>query len=186
MSRRPRSPHPQYRGYVDPRDFEVRLEEKEAKRRDEMRAFNLYLAQLRARPPRPPRTAAQREAEWEAEWEWNRQHPEHRWSELSGEERDKLSAPRIVPVIPSFGSGGKYKPSERWIQHVQVSQHSPPELFAKGTGPQILDWLLRSHGHNPRHAMSALNFYINRAGQNLIPARRRLLEHVKRQLEMRY
>ena len=75
----------------------------------------------------------------------------------------------------------------------QVTEHSnaldlEPEVF-KGGAKQIAASLKRSAEHSTRRksgpyrsAMSMLVFYVNRAGKNLSPTRRRTLEAAKREL----
>jgi hypothetical protein len=64
-----------------------------------------------------------------------------------------------------------------------------PNIFRRGTARQIALSLKRSAEHSQRRksapfrsAMSMLNFYINRGGNNLSPSRRRVLERAKDEL----
>jgi hypothetical protein len=67
-----------------------------------------------------------------------------------------------------------------------------PGVF-KGTAPQIARSLKRSAEHSNRRkapplrsALSMLTFYINRAGKNLSPSRKRALERAKDELRKLY
>lgn len=67
-----------------------------------------------------------------------------------------------------------------------------PDVF-KGTAPQIARSLKRSAEHSNRRkspplrsALSMLTFYINRAGKNLSPSRKRALERAKNELRKLY
>jgi hypothetical protein len=64
-----------------------------------------------------------------------------------------------------------------------------PNVFARGSARQVALSLKRSAERSRRRkstpyrsAMSMLNFYINRGGQNLSPTRRRVLERAKDEL----
>jgi len=83
----------------------------------------------------------------------------------------------------------------RWSQ--QVTQHSNAlDLEAgvfKGSPSQIARSLKRSADRSERRkasplrsAMSMLTFYVNRAGKNLSPARKRVLERAKGELRSLY
>jgi hypothetical protein len=67
-----------------------------------------------------------------------------------------------------------------------------PDVF-KGTAPQIARSLKQSAEHSTRRkspplrsALSMLTFYINRAGTNLSPSRKRVLERAKDELRALY
>ena len=84
---------------------------------------------------------------------------------------------------------------QKWSK--QVTEHSDamdlePDVF-KGEAPQIARSLKRSAEHSERRkapplrsALSMLTFYINRAGKNLAPARKRELERAKDELRELY
>ena len=84
------------------------------------------------------------------------------------------------------------KPSARWSHHVMETSDAldlEPNVFARGTPRQIALSLKRSAEHSRRRkatpfrsAMSMLNFYINRGGDNLSSTRRRALERAKDEL----
>jgi len=67
---------------------------------------------------------------------------------------------------------------KQWVKDVKTKKHPPTDLFAKGTAGAIADWLKKEHG-DVKDAMSALNFYINRAGKKLDSDRRATMQHVK-------
>lgn len=62
---------------------------------------------------------------------------------------------------------------------VKVTRHSPERLFADGTAEMIVHWLREEHPGDKAGAMSALMFYMNRAGENLSEERRGVLNHAK-------
>ena len=68
--------------------------------------------------------------------------------------------------------------SELWSGDVKTKKHPPEELFSKGSASEIIDWLVKEHD-GLKGAMSALNFYINRAGKNLNDKQKAKLEHAK-------
>ena len=70
----------------------------------------------------------------------------------------------------------------QWSGKVATKKHPPEDLFASGTADQIADWLKGAH-KDPKGAMSALNFYVNRAGKNLSAARKKVLDSAKGKLE---
>lgn len=70
---------------------------------------------------------------------------------------------------------------QQWVKDVKTKKHPPEDLFAKGTAGQLLAWLKKEHS-DLKGAMSALNFYINRAGKKLDSDRRATLDHVKKML----
>lgn len=70
----------------------------------------------------------------------------------------------------------------KWSGDVKAKKHPPEGLFADGSASDIALWLKSSHG-DKKSAMSALNFYINRAGKNLSASRKATLDAVKKKLE---
>ena len=70
----------------------------------------------------------------------------------------------------------------KWSGDVKTKKHPPEGLFAEGTAGAIVKWLKSAHG-DKAGAMSALNFYINRAGKNLSAARKAVLNSAKETLE---
>ena len=70
---------------------------------------------------------------------------------------------------------------ELWSGGVKTMKHPPAGLFASASSAQIVAWLKKEHG-DLKGAMSALNFYINRAGKNLSSERKSALETAKREL----
>jgi len=68
-----------------------------------------------------------------------------------------------------------------WSGAVHTKKHPPEDLFAEGSATDIVDWLKSSH-KDKRSAMSALNFYINRAGKKLSAKRRAVLDVAKSKL----
>lgn len=79
-----------------------------------------------------------------------------------------------------------------WSQHVTQTSNAldlEPSVFTKSSARAIARSLKRSAETSTRRkggayqsAMSMLNFYINRAGRNLSPDRRRILERAKGEL----
>lgn len=88
---------------------------------------------------------------------------------------------------------GKEGPAPRyWSQHVTKTSNAldlEPSVFTRSSARAIARSLKRSAETSTRRkggayqsAMSMLNFYINRAGRNLSPDRRRILERAKDEL----
>jgi Protein of unknown function (DUF3175) len=76
---------------------------------------------------------------------------------------------------------------KRWVARVKtVSTFPPPGLFNK-SGPVIAKSLAskKVSPKGPQSGMRMLNYYINRAGRNLSPARRRELNKAKTLLSRR-
>jgi hypothetical protein len=71
---------------------------------------------------------------------------------------------------------------ELWSGNVKTKKHPPEGLFANGTAAEIASWLKSAHA-DKKGAMAALNFYINRAGKNLEPTRKAVLDSAKSKLE---
>jgi hypothetical protein len=81
--------------------------------------------------------------------------------------------------------------SKLWVRNVMETSNAldvPPLLF-KGSAKSVAQGLKRSAERSRRRkgtsfqsAMSMLDFYINRAGKNLSPARRAALERAKDEL----
>lgn len=84
------------------------------------------------------------------------------------------------------------EPPEKWSRHVTETSralHLEPGVFTWDDPKRIAASLKRSaeestarKGTALQSAMSMLNFYINRAGRNLDPGRRKVLEEAKREL----
>jgi hypothetical protein len=82
--------------------------------------------------------------------------------------------------------------SARWSAEVTRSSNAldlKPEVFKSRSPAKIAASLKRSAEHSKRRkgsslqsAMSMLNFYINRAGNNLTPAQKLVLERAKPEL----
>ena len=66
----------------------------------------------------------------------------------------------------------------QWSGEVKTKKHPPEHLFADGSASEIAAWLKKSH-KDAKSAMSALNFYINRAGSNLSSTEKSKLNKVK-------
>jgi len=73
------------------------------------------------------------------------------------------------------------KPTKRWVAKVKAdSTHPPPGLFTKSAG--TIARSLASPKVSPKgpgSGMRMLNYFINRAGKGLSPARRAELEKAK-------
>ena len=74
---------------------------------------------------------------------------------------------------------------KQWSGKVETKKTPPKGLFADGTKAEICKWLKDNH-KDYAGAMSALNFYINRAGRNLDVTRRAALEACKDELRKAY
>jgi hypothetical protein len=85
------------------------------------------------------------------------------------------------------------KKVNRWSQHVNETSNAldlEPEVFKSRGAKAIASSLKRSAEHSQRRkaspyqsAMSMLNFYVNRAGKQLSPERKRTLERAKGELK---
>jgi hypothetical protein len=71
---------------------------------------------------------------------------------------------------------------EKWSGEVKTRFHPKPGLFASGSAQEIADYL-HKRCHSFQQCMSRVTFYLNRAGDNLSPERKRTLERVKDLLE---
>ena len=67
---------------------------------------------------------------------------------------------------------------EQWSGDVETKKHPKEGLFAEGTAKEISDWCIKSH-KDLKGAMASINFYINRAGDNLTAERKKVLEDAK-------
>lgn len=84
------------------------------------------------------------------------------------------------------------KPARKWSAEVMRTSDAldlEPEIFKSRSPKRIAESLKRSAEASERRkgtplqsAMSMLTFYINRAGRNLSPGRKRLLERAKPEL----
>jgi len=84
------------------------------------------------------------------------------------------------------------RPDHRWSRRVTETSNAldlEAGIFRSGTAREIAQSLKRSSLRSRRRkgtpfqsAMSMLNFYINRAGTNLPPSRRKVLEDARREL----
>ena len=70
---------------------------------------------------------------------------------------------------------------EKWSAKVKTKVEPPEDLFASGSATDIAEWLKSSH-KDLKSAMSSLNFYINRAGDNLSSSRVATLDNAKQKL----
>lgn len=82
---------------------------------------------------------------------------------------------------------GRNRSGKRWVASVKtVSTFHPPGLFKKGA--PVIAKSLASRKVSPKDTQSGmrmLNYYINRAGRNLSPSRRRELNKAKTLLSKR-
>jgi hypothetical protein len=70
----------------------------------------------------------------------------------------------------------------KWSGDVKTKKHPPEGLFAEGSAGAIVKWLKSAHA-DKKGAVSALNFYINRAGKNLPAERKAVLDSALKTLE---
>ena len=70
---------------------------------------------------------------------------------------------------------------KKWSGSVEPHKHPPEDLFGAGSAAAIATWLKNTHVEL-KDAMSALNFYINRAGENLSAERIAELDSAKSEL----
>ena len=78
------------------------------------------------------------------------------------------------------------KKDEHWSDDVTKNEkwHPPAGLFKES--PEKIARTLKRNSKNRQQAMSRLNFYINRAGDNLSKADRKRLETAKEKLKALY
>jgi uncharacterized protein DUF3175 len=86
----------------------------------------------------------------------------------------------------------KTSPSKKWSKHVNQTSNSldlETNAFKSGSAKKIASSLKSSAEKSKRRkagpfqsAMSMLNFYENRAGKNLSPSRKKVLENAKVEL----
>jgi hypothetical protein len=67
---------------------------------------------------------------------------------------------------------------EKWLGKVKAKWHPRPGLFEEGSAQEIAETLKSNH-KDLKSSMSALNFYINRAGKKLGSERKAVLENAK-------
>jgi uncharacterized protein DUF3175 len=101
-------------------------------------------------------------------------------------------SPRPAATRARPAQARKKKATRRWSHQVMETSDAldlEASIFRRGSARQIALSLKRSAEHSQRRksppfrsAMSMLNFYINRAGSNLSPTRRRVLERAKDEL----
>lgn len=94
------------------------------------------------------------------------------------------------------GAAGRGSPRRRWSQHVTETSDAldlEPSVFARGSARRVARSLQRSAEQSQRRksspyrsAMSMLTFYLNRAGAQLSPTRRKVLESAKGELRKLY
>jgi hypothetical protein len=108
-----------------------------------------------------------------------------------GEDPNFIDTDRPLPVISSVVSS-PMSTKEKWSQ--QVTEHSnaldlEENVFSQHNPKAIARSLKRSAEHSRRRrsspyrsAMSMLTFYINRAGKDLDPTQRQVLEEAKDEL----
>jgi len=87
-------------------------------------------------------------------------------------------------------------PTKKWSQHVTQTSNAldlEPGVFSRDDPASIARSLKRSAERSQRRksdpyrsAMSMLTFYLNRAGKNLPPSRRRKLQRAKAELRRLY
>lgn len=76
--------------------------------------------------------------------------------------------------------------ADKWSSDVKTKHHTPEGLFKEGTSDEIAKELKREHGTDFAGAMSALSFYLNRAGKNLSDADRKRIEGAREKLRQLY
>jgi hypothetical protein len=101
-------------------------------------------------------------------------------------------SPRPAATRARPAQSRKKKATRRWSHQVMETSDAldlRASIFRRGSARQIALSLTRSAERSQRRksppfrsAMSMLNFYINRAGSNLSPSRRRVLERAKDEL----
>lgn len=105
-------------------------------------------------------------------------------------------SPRTRKTARAPGRPTATKQPRRWSKHVNETSDAmdlEADIFKRGSAKSLASSLKRSAEHSKRRkappfqsAMSMLNFYINRAGKNLSPSRKRVLERAKTELRALY
>lgn len=81
---------------------------------------------------------------------------------------DVLTMADYAEIVPTpVMAARRLLVAEKWSGDVKTKHHTPEGLFKDGTSEEIAKELKREHGDNFASAMSALNFYINRAGKDM-------------------
>lgn len=90
----------------------------------------------------------------------------------------------IIPSFDDFISGKAIisESTDKWSGEVKTKKHPKEGVFAEGSAKEISSWCISSH-KSLKSAMSALNFYINRAGENLSDERLQVLEQAKKLIQ---
>lgn len=73
----------------------------------------------------------------------------------------------------------EYIKEKNWQADVDTKKEPPKDLFASGSAEDIAKWAKSSHGGDLKGAMDALNFYVNRAGDNLSADRKKVIDKAK-------
>jgi hypothetical protein len=91
--------------------------------------------------------------------------------------------------MPAAKKSPKTSPPKKWSQHVTETSNAmdlEPNVFKQRSAKKIAEAVERDAAQSTRRkstpyrsAMSMLTFYINRAGKNLTPERRKVLEDAK-------
>ena len=74
---------------------------------------------------------------------------------------------------------------EKWSKDVKVKKHSPDNLFSEGSAEDIANWAHRSH-KDLKSALAALNFYLNRGGENVPESVKKKVETAKKKLRKKF
>ena len=77
-----------------------------------------------------------------------------------------------------------YLQEDQWSGEVKTKRHPPEGLFKEGSAEKIASWCAGSGSLNT--AMAELNFYINRAGDNLSADRLGVLNHAKELVQKKF
>lgn len=101
--------------------------------------------------------------------------------------KDVLTMDDYAELVPSqVMAASRLIAAEKWSGDVKEKHHTPPDLFKEGSADKIAKELKKEHGDDFAGAMSALNFYLNRAGKNLSEADRKRVESAKGELRKLY
>jgi hypothetical protein len=74
---------------------------------------------------------------------------------------------------------------ELWSGKVKTKWKPKAGIFSTGSAEEIASYL-KSESNDLKQAMGRLNFYLNRAGKNLSPERKKIIEAAKKKLQDLY
>jgi hypothetical protein len=74
---------------------------------------------------------------------------------------------------------------EKFLASIATKKHPPEGIFATGSAEKITKWAIASHP-DMRGAISAITFYVTRAGSKLSGERKGVMAHAKELVHKHY